>query len=361
MEKIISVCLYLFVIGFDTWIVKFAYFSKNVLNRRISTGIIIISQTMLATFRYMTGTDSAMYILSYNDLNRVNRYQEFEGGYIFLVKVLNNMNLSYHALFFCFSFLQTIFILLLIKNEITYINVRLAMFIYSITLYLSSFNIMRQALAIVIVMYAFSVFMDGKYIQSIFLILFALLFHNSALLGFCVIIVKILYKSKHKKILTIMGCGILLYFIFHRELLGNIIYSISGNLYYASYVLRDTEETGNVFLYIVKIIPIIIIATLYFKKYEKNIRYLLYYVMMLGGYILSMLGVFTATQVQRVGYYFSYLQIILLAFCGNNDSFMKKIGKKTITVLIVMYYLLMFFYSNVYKGHAELIPYLGIF
>lgn len=358
-----TIILYLGIAGISVYLCKFAFYSKQKVYRYVSWIAIIGLLSVLAAFRGNTGTDSLMYRTTYENINAVSRIQSFESGYVYLVKILNAMHLPYQSLFFVMSMLTVIFLMLFIQNEKENIDVSVAVFLMVTDLYLSAFNLMRQGLAIAILLYAYAVFLDKKYFRSIILIIFAMFFHKSALIGFAVIGAAIIFKRRHSKAIMVSCFLILLYLVFHREILGDIVYFIVRNKYYVSYITRDAATDATFVGYITRILPILFISTIFIKQYQKEPKFFVFYVMMIGGYILSLLGVFTATMVQRVGFYFSYLYIVVLAYCANRSWCIARFrfNKNIIKFLVCLYAIVMFFYSYVIRGFSNLIPYQGLF
>lgn len=362
MEKIFSVIIYLGIAIFTSLLIKKAFFSKSKINQYFSCAIVLFLPSLLAAFRGNTGVDSSMYRISYGNIDSVSRWQNFEKGYVWLVKLLNGLGLPYQMLFFVMEFLTILFFLLFLNNEKKNVDIKIAMFVFMCDLYMSSFNIMRQALAITIVLYAFSEFMNDKYAKSIVVILFACLFHGTALLGLAVIGGKLLFQNRFSKPIMLICFAVILYFVFHRELLGKLVYSIIHNRYYASYITRNAASDGSYFGYILKCTPVLVVTLLSFKSYDKNTKYKVYSGLMIGGYIISLLGVMTATQVQRVGYYYIYLNSIILAYFANYDLVLKniRIKKNICQFFVVIYVLMMFFYNYAYRNFGEFIPYQGL-
>lgn len=363
MDNIITIVLYVGLATVMAYIIPYCFRTRNSFNRKFAYFVAFLLPTLLAACRGNTGTDSNMYQNTYYDIENVQRWQDFELGYQMLVKLLNYFNLPYQFLFGIMGFLTCFFIILFIKNEKNNINVSVAVFIYFIDLYLGSFNIMRQGLAITMVLYAFSLFLDKKYIRFLIVILSACLFHSSAMLGFVIVAGKIIFDNRYSKFMYIVISGIVLYFVFHRELLGKIAYIISHSSYYASYITRDAESEGSILKYFLKIFPVLFISILFILQKNVSDRIKVYFGLMLGGYLISVLGVITATQVHRIGYYFSYLVIIVLSSCCNSSIIIgnKKITTQTTSVVVVLYFILVFFYNYVYRGFCDLIPYQGLF
>lgn len=364
MDNAITVMLYVGLACMMYSVSKYAFYSKYKLNKSVAWFAMLMLPSLVAAFRNGTGTDSKMYQQAYAHLNSVHRWQDFEKGYLFLMKVLNEMLLSYRALFFVMMFFTILFFLLLLENEKKNIDVQTATFVFMITLYLSCFNGMRQGLAITMLLYAMSIFIDGKTKQSICIIILAMLFHLSAMIGLAIIIGKYIFKNKYWKLFLFAGCGVLIYLITHRELLGRLVYQITASGYYASYVTRDSASESNLLVYLMKICFPTVFGFAYMKLYVgETAKMKIYYAMMLCGYTFSALNLITMTYVGRAGDYFSYLYIVLMGFYANNSLplLKRKIKSCYIRILIIAYYMLFFFHQFVYKGFNDLIPYKGWF
>lgn len=363
MDALITLILYLCIAGVTVLLLHKSSNSENKFNQRMYLILALIITGLLAAFRGSTGSDSAMYRIAYESGGKgVFRWSEFEPGFLMLIKIMRSLHFPYQAFFFVMQTITSVFIFKAIMNEKENINVPVAVLIYMTDLYLTSFNMMRQAVAVAMGLYAFSAYCKGKRIRSIILICFATLFHKSALICFIIVFAKPFFENKYAQI--IMGCVfvITLFLVFNRPLFGKLVEIITGSVYYASYITRDAQSDGSLIGYFLKNGMIIIITALYFSYYKKHPEMLTYFGLMVCGYILSSLGAITATDVQRIGIYFTSLNIILTGFCCKRDL---KIGKfiffnNWAQLVCVGYFLCLFFYNIFYRGFSELVPYQGL-
>ena len=316
---------------------------------------------LLAAFRGTTGSDSAMYIAAFcNGSESVFRWQEFEIGFVVLINILKQMGASYHMMFFVMAFFSAYCVFSAIAHERSYIDTSVASLIYASDLYFFGLNGMRQHLAVCLCLYAFVLFFDKKYMRTLLLIVIAILFHKSALMCLVIYMTFVIYKSKYKKMIFSIVVVILLLLVANRELMGKMVYIITKSSYYASYITRDAETGTTIFKYYVKCIPIAIMPLLCFEDIEKNNKMLIFILFMYMGIILSSLGAVTATQVSRLGMYFSNMKIFVLGYCAKRSLPIKSgvlVSSTFNRKMICAYFLLMFYYSYFYRGFSHLVPY----
>lgn len=347
----------------EAFLIKRMCYSKHKRTRRISLLFACLLPVLLATFRGETGTDSSMYRRAY-EYGDVFRWVDFEIGFRTLMNVLHSMRMPYQMVFFIMAFGTTLPILLAINKKKDVINVYLAGIIWITDFYMFSMNAMRQALAISLCIYAFILYLDNKKIWALLLIALACTFHTSALMCFALIFCKILFDNRHSKALITVAIIAVVFLVMNRSLLGSLISMVTGKSYYGAYVTRDAYTDGSVISYFIKISPILIISTLNFRNYHKDRDFIVYYALMIMGYIFSSLGYVTATQVGRIGEYFSNLSILVLAFDGKYKTPIGKkryIKAKNIRMVLYAYLVVVFLYDYFYKGFSKLVPYQGLF
>lgn len=369
MDIIITYIMYLGVAVVTSELIEKSALSKVKSKKIFFLIIAVLICGMLAAFRNTTGTDSAMYIRAYYyGVDSINRIGGFEVGYTVLTQILKFFGFSHLSLFFAANAITSLFIFLTIFIERESIDVKLASFIYVMTLYFWSFNAMRQAIAIAIGMYATSLFIKKYYIQSLVLFIFAVSFHTSAVIYILVIGGKWIFQSKYKKWFMLVFFGFALYLVTNRELFANavkIVFNfVHTNRPYAGYISRDAETDGSIIKYYIKIIPVVFVTVSNFKNYICNKRMYVYFGLVITGRILSSLDYITATQVGRMGTYFYSFEIVLLAFCAVHGVPLfnhRRLNSKTTTILLYMYIIAIFSYDYFIKGFGAIVPYRGLF
>ncbi|MEE6637646.1 EpsG family protein [Limosilactobacillus pontis] len=359
MNVFLTFILYGFII------LLFPYFVNLSLKQKRNTktiALVLISFlcALVATFRGNSGTDTSMYRTLYNfGEASITRWVSIEPGYMFLNNIFKGVGVSSNLFFGFLNLLTTFFVLLSIDREKNKVNVYVSSLIYFSTLYFQSFNIMRQALAVAICLYAICLYLDNTKVASVTLILIATLIHRSAIISLAIIVAKFMFEKRNSKLLIIISVAILMLLVLDRNLFGKIILTLTGSQYYASYVLRNSGSRGSFLLYYVKLLPILLISFLEIKNYKHSPNITVMFALMLFGYILSSLGVFTSTDINRLGMYFSTCDILVMGYCANHNISVGNlyIKKNLLIGVILIYFILVFFIQTFILGYYEIVPY----
>ena len=342
---------------------------------------------LVSAFRGNTGTDSPMYRRAYEfGENSILRWVDFEPGYETVMKILRGYHLPYQVLFFVMGFFTALFMILAILHERKQINVFVASLIFLSDFYLVSLNIVRQAMAMSICIYAICLFFDGesnsdlpypfslldsrkkmtkaqfvKQCIAIGLILIASQFHTSALICLVIIFGKVLFTQKRMPIVLISAFVCVSIVLLKRDLLFNLILFLTGSYYYASYFNSNVGSDGSFFGYYIKLVPIIFVVLLYYRKYKNYPKMNQLFAFFMIGIMMASIGVITDSQVNRIGFYFKYLDMIVVGYCAHYSISASKIRITSMAISVGMcaFYLLMFYYKVFLNNFAELVPYGG--
>lgn len=194
-------------------------------------------------------------------------------------------------------------------------------------------NILRQDLAMVIILYVYVLFKHKKYIPSLLLLLIAGLFHNSA---FCFILIYF-YKFFPKKPLTVFILCAIIVLASVTGLFTKILVQILP--IYSSYFYSEYGGTGylavtvslirNSVFYI-----ILYSATKYLKDRESKIIY--------GNGLLSLFFIcfgFTVNLFSRINFYFLFPMIVDIP----NSLYSGKFKSRNFWIIIIGLILLAYF------------------
>ena len=311
--------------------------------------------SFVAAFRGDTGSDSLMYRNYYESQSFTRRWDSFEKGYILVNQILYVLGLPYQALFFVFSFTQSFFVFKIIKHEQKLIDAKLAVFIYVLSMYFPSFNIMRQLAVVAICLYAILLYLDKRYIYSVLLILLSAQIHKTAYIVLAVVFAKFVFE-KRQKWLTACSLAILLYLVVNRNILNELFFLFTGR--YTGYLSDVMDTDGNVIMHFLKLSPLIVLAILHFNDYKNDKRYYTFFGLYLCGIILESLDYFSNTQVGRIGYYFSYSSIILFPYISKYKTRMgRSLSEKNTKDLIYIWFFVLFIYNCVIKKFGAVVPY----
>ncbi|MEF6517220.1 EpsG family protein [Escherichia coli] len=206
-----------------------------------------------AAIRYGVGLDFFNYvdIFEYPD-----HYQgQIEIGFYFIVKSLSVLGFGYQSLFVLCSALTLFFFIKSISAE----NAWASTLIFICTLYLSSYCLLRQALAVSILMYSCRLWIDNNKPKSILFILLACSMHYSAILFAPIVLASTAFRITTFRALAIMILMSIFVFVLH-----GIDFIFSNELFlnskYGSYVSsgfnKETQIGSGIGILIQMMIPI---------------------------------------------------------------------------------------------------------
>lgn len=218
----------------------FAYYVQQVDNKRQERFCRIMVFLVLwipASLRYGIGTDYFSYLSIYEHIDWYA--EELEVGYVWLNQLFHSLQLGYEWLFatvagvtyapLCFG---------LPKKGYAW-----WMLFYVLTIYLGSYSLMRQSIAISLSLYGSVQLLQGHSKRYLMSIVLASLFHTSALLLLFAFILKYMNFNRRNALLIAVG-GIIFIFkynfismLFESEIFLNSMY---GD-YATSFFNRETE------------------------------------------------------------------------------------------------------------------------
>ena len=314
----------------------------------------LILLVFFAGFRFETGYDWAMYR---NFYEYDTFHDNIEFGYIFFIKLLRYFFDDYQSLFFFTALATYIFLYLGIKKYTNHSSIALVLFLLIPGLFLNTFSILRQELAIAITFYAFSFLRDKKFFNYIFLMILAFSFHYTAFIAFITHLVVWQYASKVKY--NFYYFLILFSMLFLGFNIGGVVYLFTKGARYEFYQTGD-----SVSLLKILILNFLAIVYIYFspKIIEKNKNNI--YIVALFVMSIVYLNVFSSViALSRFSYYFKIFEIVLVAELL--FVFDKKIRVLALIFLVVLYSILFLGALRVDMAETRtvnnLIPYKNIF
>lgn len=170
-----TVLFYFLILIISTFFVYISDKGKGSLERYTFLFVAFLIVFVPSAIRYDIGTDYLNYLDIY-------KYLEYENGlepsFYFINRLLRFLNASPQWLFVISAFIFSIAIFLSYPKK----NAWIMHFTAITMLWLFSFNVIRQAIAVAICLVAISKFLDRKYLHFFVLSLFAATFHTSVLI-----------------------------------------------------------------------------------------------------------------------------------------------------------------------------------
>ncbi len=316
----------------------------------------IIVTISFVVLRDYVGYDYANYVDIFHHSYERLIARNFEWGFIIVTIITQSFTEEYFWLFFIFGLSTILFIC---KGILLYTtNFRIAFLIYLLTpgLFINSFSIIRQGIAVALLLNAFFYYYNKNYTPAVLYTTFAALFHYSVLIAlpFCLFAPKL---SKYAKSLVIFG--ILISLILSRiKLVPTIIMLFLGDtkfIAYANYIDQGTS--------LIKIITLNTVAILYlfFYKNLDNLNRTLLVLVAIGLMLTNICS--DVAAITRIGYYFKIFDCVLIA---NIIATIRKPHLRLVIIIIVtLYYYALFFNAlNVdlnITDYPKLTPYRTIF
>lgn len=343
-------------------------------NRKISIILSLVFLVVMSTVAGLRsinlGYDAKQYIPSvFYRLNNTKGFFEFSNGsdFEFIFKVISyigyKVNPNINFLMFCYNFTVTLFVLLFAYKEKNSIPINVTILIYYTTLYVCSYNIIRQSIAIAILMYSYSLLRNNQKIKSFIFLLLAILSHNSAFIAIPVFFIKLVYdnirsrKTKDSFLLIVTLAIILICFVYEKVIyLFNSLGILNDKFVY--YLIKygnqgiDLNLADTLFKLVCVIIAIMLVIKKNKTEYKCNFEILLIFsIISLAMNIVA----FKIYPIYRCGNYYFYISLMYL-IPNIKLIFVKEDRKKG--NFLAYSIVILFFIWKVFIGNAYLIyPY----
>jgi hypothetical protein len=318
---------------------------KKVLTKILSI-IAMVELTIISAIR-ATGADFYSYYVYFKYIDKLTlENSQMEIGYYYLNKIIHYTNSEY-AIFFVTSIL---IMYLFYKTLSKYSkNILLSItFFLCLGMYTTSFNILRQYIAIGLIFYSLIFIASNK--KYIFLIL-AILFHYTAIIIVPFYIVSFKSFSKRNYFLLFIG-AIIAYFIYPYIM--NILFS-QFNLF-TEYQGSDYVGSGANPLNFLSVFPLFFIMFLERKNLFKDKINTFSFNMCCFSLVFLLLGTKGLILV-RIADYFKVFCILLIPNLLKDSENNHK--------LIIYFYVLVFIIANyitiIYVNYGLVVPYKTIF
>lgn len=251
-------------------------YNKNPKLSKFLSLIAIVTLSLFAAVRGLTvGTDINIYGYRYfhsagyypNIFSYINFY-ESEHLYFALNYIVYSLTQNIHVLFFVFQFFIALVVYNIAYKEKENGAMWLYVFSYLMLWFNSSLNILRQSMAIFVILYAFRYIENKKYFKYIIFVLIASLFHKSALLCLAFPILSMLSNSKRQKMyLTLIVVATLIVYNYLDYI---IIFAQNHLSFFQKYVSYLSNEEANINWYFALVKLIMLVGIIIFSKKAEN-------------------------------------------------------------------------------------------
>ncbi len=321
--------------------------------------ICILILSIFAAIRNLSvGTDIQVYGLQV--FNRCSNYDSlwnylsiFKNEYLYYAMnyIIYYLFKNIHILFFIFQlFSVSIVYYLGYKNKG---HLWLYVLTYMLIVFNSTFNILRQTMAIFIVMYSFKYINEKKYYKFVIAVILACFFHASAMICFILLPINRISNMKHKYLITIL---ISILAIALMSSLDSFSVWISGTSLisdkYVRYIVSE-KNNFNFKLALVKIIMFFVVL-LFSKSSEKKESNSFLLLLPIMDFILFLSSKWIVYG-YRMSYYMLPFYIILIPKI--DESLKEKKGKMLYRICIITVMLIYWIVRYVVFKYDGTIPY----
>ena len=356
MADYLSLIIYIVIYGLSVF--SICYGIKE--NKRYIAMAGVIIPALFSGLRYYVGTDYENYVAAFRMFKGVGIFKylsnfagEYEIGFYLLCKIADIFG-GERMLFFISSLIILILMFKFIESVDIELSLPIAYFIFLITSFTSSFNILRQIIAVSITMYGIKYVLEKDLKKYIICCVVACTFHISALI---VIPFYFIYDKENKSIkisrkifIGLISAVVLSFFLpYVIGVVGSIIPLFSKFSSYFGYGLGGKNR--SFFVSLIEFTVLIILGSRLKEKDSKNT----YFIFLLGvGLFLEFTG-FYSIFLKRLAIYFTMPSFILWAQIPLvlEDEKHKKYSQ----ILIVLYRIFIFWLTCVLLKQGQFIPY----
>lgn len=313
---------------------------------------------LISAIRYNVGTDyNYRYVPDYLSIYNGVDVKNLETGFKILIKIcIFIAKDNYQIIFVITSFIinYCIFFSIYKNSKNTYLSIILY---FLAGFYFQSLNIMRQYLAMSIIIFGYRLVIDKKYVRWIILCIVTSTIHMSSLICISFILLNEIKNINIKLLLISVG----MYVVFNKWI-QIIVERLILMTRFSSY-LNSLYDVSNISITIILKNTILYLFMRYsymIKEKNNELESLDKLFLNIQGATIIMAILGNVIELfSRMTYYLQIFQI--LSIPNFILGFKKADNRKIITVLVIIFFGVLFIHSNVLNNHNEVIPYKTIF
>ena len=320
----------------------FIYFDNSSSQKKhILFFLIVCFLTLLSGFRdFSIGNDTIAYVGIFNKLKEINSSvlsitTRYELGYLYLNKLVINLGLSVNYLFLCISIFVSYSLSIFIKKYTHYVFFALFLFV-GLRYFFSSFNVLRQYIALSIFLIAITKFGITRK-NLIIASFFGAFFHYSS---FILLLLPIIYKvniSRRIILLFSVSTGIL-FLLFNTVFLFVVSQLNLYSQYLSSKSVTGDSYTASLMYSLISLCVLLLVWKTRYLERNKDVHTNLFVWMLIFSFFFNILAI----QVSLLDRFAVYFNIVILILLPNSIAL---IGRRTsrsilkiLAILIVMIY-----------------------
>lgn len=330
----------IYIAGFVLTLILSYISIKNKSNKKIYILFAVLSAIplfLISALRYGVGTDYFYrYVPDFVHLSKGNDVSNLELGFKLFEKFLMIFSKSYNILFITTSALIIFPIFYLIYKKSKYPVVSILLFIIG-AFYFESLNLIRQYLAMTIILCSYPLLVDKKVFKWLLCVLLALSVHMSSIV--CLVMILAVQKKFYSPIVTsIVSVTTLLL----GPLIKKLMYIVVSFTPYSNYLDTIYSKTNimesiivlNIFVYVIMYI-------LYKKKMESNDiskEDTFFMNVQTLAVVMCVLSIQFSIMYRLVGFFMIFQIISIPKFLNLKNKFDKRIFLMLLLVLSINFY-----------------------
>ncbi|MBE6584718.1 MAG: EpsG family protein [Ruminococcaceae bacterium] len=160
--------------------------------------------SIIAGMRSYVGTDYVNYVRIFNEIKELTFFEcithsYLDRGFAFIVRSLWLVVFDVKVMFFIFAFATLFIAFKTVSKYKSEISMVLFALFYYLIIYHHSLNVMRQCLAISLLLWSLSLMLERRYIRGLIVCLATMLIHDTAFIGIAFLIVIMIFDSKKQQ------------------------------------------------------------------------------------------------------------------------------------------------------------------
>lgn len=318
----------------------------------------VLSLTLVNGLRFLCGTDYVNYAIMYHDVRSGGmaalEARRIEWGYLVLSALFGKLFEEPFVFFFCMALVTNLLVILALRKYSEHFWISCVLYILTFIFY-GSFNLIRQTIAMSIVIYAHQSLIDKRMFRYFLIILIAALFHTSVL-----VMIPVYFIVQRPAWSPIIWCGfvaVLLFFVFYDSAV-SILFSFLSHTRYSTYeqMIKDSDHGANILRIVVAGAPVLL-AFLFRTEIKRNYPHSnLVCNMAVLSLLIAIMGM-KQIYFTRISLYFSVYNMLLIPYIIDlfQDKRMRlEVGAVILGCYLAYCYLLL-------PNEGGVLPYYSIF
>lgn len=328
--------------------------------------IAVILLSLLAGFRDVTvGVDTSGYALScYRAAEKVQGFRqlvdymfnsslakvyEVEPGYLFIVFLGTKLFRGMFGPLFLTALIINAGVLFGLYRIRKNLSFNMAAMVYCFMYYVVTYNMMRQWMAMAVVIFGIRYIFDRKPFKYLLCILVAMCFHQSAFIALALYLIFIVMERVHLRFASAIVIGLAVIGVMAYQTIVNWL--VANGMLTTKFLHYAEGESVSFFLpeLLVRLPAIVICSVMYIPMKQKDSHHPYWFALMIVEAIIAQLHS-VMDYATRIGAYFSVAQMVELStVCTVGDRKQRTMVKMLVLAYAVLYWFVMYIYFG-YNG-----------